>query len=64
MDANTLNVRDQMTSDVRKAWETPRIVLERSLQVSAQGGPPGGAPNGFIGPLGTSSPQGFCGQPE
>lgn len=61
MDANTLNVRNQMTSDGRKAWETPRIVLERSLEVSAQGGPPGGAPNGFIGPLSTSGGQGTCG---
>jgi hypothetical protein len=61
MDANTLNVWNQMTSDVRKAWETPRIVLERSLEVSAQGGPPGGAPNGFIGPLSTSGGQGQCG---
>ncbi len=39
MDANALNARDEMISDVRKAWETPRIVLERSLEVSAQGGP-------------------------
>ena len=28
----------------RKRWEEPCIVLERSLEVSAQGGPPGGAP--------------------
>ncbi len=60
MDANALNARDEMISDVRKAWETPRIVLERSLEVSAQGGPPGGAPNGFIGPLSTSGGAGTC----
>lgn len=43
----------------RKAWDEPRIVLERLLLVSAQdlgpeGSPFDGAPQGFLGPLGTS----------
>ncbi|OQA45904.1 MAG: hypothetical protein BWY52_01074 [Chloroflexi bacterium ADurb.Bin325] len=63
MDTNVLNLPDRSAPDARKAWESPCIVLERSLQVSAQGGPPGGAPNGFIGPLGTSGDQGNCGYP-
>lgn len=44
----------------RKAWQAPAIVLERSLEVAAQGGPPGGAPGGFLGPLGTSGNSGTC----
>lgn len=47
----------------RKHWEAPAIVLERSLEVSAQGGPPSGpvgAPSGFLGPLGTSGGAGTC----
>ena len=43
---------------VRKVWEEPRIVLERSLEVSAQDGPPGFDPtggSGFLGPLSTSA---------
>jgi hypothetical protein len=56
-------------SAARARWEEPRIVLERSLQVSAQGGPPGspGRPNGapmqpfgLLGPLGTSGDVGGC----
>ncbi len=48
--------------DRRKRWEPPAIVLERSLEVSAQGGPPqpGFAPQGFLGPLGTSGGKGTC----
>jgi hypothetical protein len=47
-----------------KRWEAPAIVLERSLEVAAQGGPPQpyAAPNGsgFLGPLGTSGNSGDC----
>lgn len=50
--------------DLRQPWEEPRIVLERSLLVTAQEGPPGGPPQaGFIGPLGTSGNSGNCGFP-
>lgn len=48
----------------RKRWEAPAIVLERSLEVSAQGGPPnpqGSVPGGFIGPLSLSGGSGTCG---
>ncbi len=41
----------------RKPWHAPAIVLERSLEVSAQGGPPKGpmgAPGGYLGPLSAS----------
>ncbi len=44
-------------SDTPKVWEEPAIVLERSLEAAAQGGPPsapGGAPQGYLGPLGLS----------
>jgi hypothetical protein len=50
----------------RKAWAEPAILLERSLQVEAEGTPPGdrrGARirrNGFLGPLGTSGGTGSC----
>jgi len=46
----------------RKRWEMPAIVLERSLVVSAQDGPPviPGAPDSFLGPLGTSGGSGNC----
>lgn len=47
----------------RKQWEAPAIVLERSLEVSAQGRPPGDPPtSGFVGPLGFSGGLG-CPQP-
>lgn len=46
----------------RQPWEPPAIVFERSLEVSAQGGPPqpGFGPQGFLGPLGTSGGKGTC----
>lgn len=46
----------------RQPWEPPAIVFERSLEVAAQGGPPqpGFAPQGFLGPLGTSGGKGTC----
>ena len=54
--------------DKTKAWEEPAIVLERSLEVSAQGGGPAGPSNpfsarsGFLGPLSLSpSQEGNCG---
>ncbi len=47
----------------RERWEEPSIVLERSLQVSAQQGGPfdnpyGQPPAGLMGPLNTSG--GVC----
>ncbi len=50
----------------RKRWEAPAIVLERSLEVSAQGGPPQpyAPPRGFLGPLATSGGVGTCGTPQ
>ncbi len=61
----TTTVRETYTptQPARKAWQAPAIVLERSLEASAQGGPPQGpviGPNGFMGPLGTSGDQGAC----
>ncbi len=61
------NTKSEATEVLRKAWEAPRIVLERSLLVSAQEGDTGappipGAPSGpqgFLGPLENS--QGVCG---
>jgi hypothetical protein len=52
------------TLPARQRWEAPAIILERSLQVSAQDGPPnpmGGPPSGLLGPLGTSGDTGNCG---
>jgi hypothetical protein len=55
-----MNDRQTFRLDKRKAWEEPEIVLERSLEVVAQGGGPpgqpqsGGPPSGFLGPLGLS----------
>ncbi len=64
MENTALNM-EQVVPAGRKRWEAPCIVLERSLEVSAQGGPPtggqGGVPNGFIGPLGLSGSKGTCG---
>lgn len=48
----------------RKVWEAPRIALERSLEVSAQGSPPGFDAldkSGFLAPMNTSGkPNGVC----
>jgi hypothetical protein len=47
----------------RKRWEEPCIVIERSLEVSAQGGRPGGPPGqpfGYMGPLTGSNIGGTC----
>ena len=50
----------------RKAWEAPAVILERPLEVAAEGLPPTerrGArvrANGFLGPLGTSGGSGLC----
>jgi hypothetical protein len=45
----------------RKRWQAPAIVLERSLEVSAQGGGPQGVPNGgFLAPLSASGGSGTC----
>jgi len=46
-----------VTLPARQRWEAPAIVLERSLQVSAQDGPP----SGLVGPLNTSGDLGNCG---
>lgn len=58
--------RQIIRSEQRKPWVEPAIVLERSLAVAAQGGPPGqpqgGPPSGFLGPLGLSPSSGgsYC----
>ena len=62
------NTKSEATEVLRKAWEAPRIVLERSLLVSAQEGDTGAppipgapvGPSGFMGPLGTSGGTGEC----
>jgi hypothetical protein len=46
---------NRMSQPGRKRWEAPAIVLERSLEVSAQDGGPQGVPNGFIAPLSASA---------
>lgn len=49
--------------DKREPWGEPAIVLERSLEVAAQGNGPSDAlnpPQGFLGPLGTSGNRGTC----
>ena len=57
---------DQVSLPAKSLWEDPFITLERDLEVSAQGGPPGGGPAkpwaapGFLGPLGTSGTTGGC----
>lgn len=69
---NTVTSNIESTVAARKRWEEPRIVLERSLLVSAQEGDPGsapipgapGGPHGFLGPLGTSGGPGTCGDPQ
>ncbi len=64
MKTTTTNETDALTQPARKPWQPPAIVLERSLEVVAQDGPPKGpmgAPGGFLGPLGTSGNQGTCG---
>lgn len=56
------NTQTATTQPLRQSWQPPAIVLERSLEVSAQGGPPqpGYSPQGFLGPLGTSGGKGTC----
>lgn len=45
----------------RKGWEAPAIVLERTLEVAAQGSGPSNL-GGFLGPLGVNAPgQAGCG---
>jgi hypothetical protein len=59
----TKPVANEAALPARQRWEAPAIVLERSLQVSAQDGPPnpvGSLPNGMLGPLGTSGDSGGC----
>ena len=57
---------DQHPLPAKSPWEDPFITVERELEVSAQGGPPGGGPArpgsapGFLGPLGTSGGTGTC----
>ncbi len=52
--------------DKAKAWEEPAVVLERPLEVSAQGGGPAGPSNPFdtrsrfLGPLSASGGGGLC----
>ncbi len=62
------STKSEAAEVLRKSWEEPRIVLERSLLVSAQEGDPGAppipgapsGPSGFMGPLGTSGGSGLC----
>lgn len=61
----TVTVNDVQAAaqrSLRQPWQPPAIVFERSLEVSAQGGPPqpGTGPQGFLGPLGTSGGKGTC----
>jgi hypothetical protein len=65
MESEALNRESTLPEIPRRRWETPRITLERSLQVVAQQGivgpsgeGPSGIPGGFLGPLGTSG--GVC----
>ena len=57
---------DQLPSLAKNLWEDPFISVERGLEVSAQGGPPGDGPAkpgpapAFLGPLGTSGGSGTC----
>jgi hypothetical protein len=62
MDSSMSHAQENTPALPRKRWEEPAIVLERSLEVSAQGGPPSapGAPNGFLGPLSASGGSGSC----
>ncbi len=62
MTVTTIDHKTQPSSPTRHPWETPAIVLERSLEASAQGGPPvpPGAPPSFLGPLGVSGDTGQC----
>jgi hypothetical protein len=55
-------VANEAALPARQRWDVPAIILERSLQVSAQDGPPNpmGAPDGLLGPLGTSGDIGGC----
>lgn len=51
------------SENTRQPWQAPAIVFERSLEATAQGGPP--QPpfqqvQGFLGPLGTSGNTGQC----
>jgi hypothetical protein len=50
MEDNQVHAQSEAQVIERRAWDTPRIVLERSLLVSAQGTPPG-VPQGFLGPF-------------
>jgi hypothetical protein len=56
---NAMNNQVEPSAALRKPWEEPKIVLERSLFASAQGGPPG-SPQGFLGPLTASGGAGTC----
>lgn len=60
--ATVNNAQTAVQRPLRQPWHPPAIVLERSLEVSAQGGPPqpGFSPQGFLGPLGTSGGKGTC----
>lgn len=63
MTTTTSQAETSTTQPGRKPWQAPAIVLERSLEVSAQGGPPKGpmgAPGGFLGPLSASGGAGTC----
>ena len=65
-DTSSLRRVEATLPPARKAWAEPAIVLERSLEVAAEGVPPAGRrgarvrSNGFLGPLGTSGGSGLC----
>lgn len=62
----TLSTLDPLTLSTKMLWEDPCMILERALEVRAQGGPPGGGPpeggldRGFLGPLSASGGSGYC----
>jgi hypothetical protein len=56
MTPKTIEQPTNLTLPARQRWETPAIVLERYLHVSAQVG----SPSGLLGPLGTSGDTGNC----
>ena len=57
---------DQLLSPAKSLWEDPLITVERNLEASAQGGPPGNGPveqwggPGSLAPFATSGSRATC----